>query len=503
MRLFKKDKPFYKSVFVLGFPIALQTLVTVFVGMLDNIMLSHHSQDAFSAASLANAYISFFQIFCMGLGMGASVLVSRYYGMKKAHTEVEKAEHALRQTITLMLRLMFVFATVFAIGAIAIPRLVMKMYTSEDALIDLGSTYLRYSALTFFFLGLSLVIAIVLRSVGQSRFPLYVSLGALVVNLGGNYILIFGHFGAPKMGIAGAAIATFVARVCEAMADLIYLLVYDKKIGYRIRHFFMNTRSLLHEYIRVCIPVLISDAILAFGNNTVTMVIGHLGGDFVAANSITTVTQQLSTVMIQGVCQAGAIITGQTLGHGHRDKAEEQGWLFLGLGFALGFLSALFIFFTKTPVIASYGQETTPEAVSIAYQLLNAISLIIIFQATNSIMTKGVLRGGGDTRMLMLADNIFLWVMAIPLGILAGYVLDFPPFWIYFCLKSDQIAKTIWCVLRLRGRKWIKKISTGDNDKITDARSVSASSSEEVDVVDTDVVKETSFDKESSKNTVS
>ena len=149
----------------------------------------------------------------------------------------------------------------------------------------------------------------------------------------------------------------------------------------------------------------------------------------------------VSTVLIQGVCQAGAIITGQTLGKGRKEQAEEQGWLFLGMGFALGFLSALFIFFTKTPVIQSYGKETTAEAVSIAYQLLNAISLIIIFQATNSIMTKGVLRGGGDTKVLMFADNIFLWAMALPLGILAGFVFELPAFWIYFFLKSDQIAK--------------------------------------------------------------
>ena len=463
MVLFKKDAHFYKKVFVLGFPIALQTLVTVFVGMLDNIMLSHYSQDTFSAASLANAYVLIFQIFCMGLGMGASVLVSRYYGMKKANDNVEKADVSLKQTVCLMLRLMLLFATIFAIGAIAMPKLIMTSYTGKEELISLGATYLRWSTLTFFFLGLSLVIAIVLRSVGQSRFPLYVSIGALVVNLTGNYILIFGHFGAPKMGIAGAALATFIARVFEALLDLGYLVIIDTKIGFRIRHMFMKTRTLISEYLRVCIPVLISDAILAFGSNAVTMVIGHLGSDFVAANSITTVTQQLSTVLIQGVCQAGAIITGQTLGKGKKEQAEEQGWLFLGMGFALGFLSALFIFFTKTPVIQSYGKETTAEAVSIAYQLLNAISLIIIFQATNSIMTKGVLRGGGDTKVLMFADNIFLWAMALPLGILAGFVFELPAFWIYFFLKSDQIAKTIWCVCRLRSRKWIKKISTGKN----------------------------------------
>ena len=463
MKLFSKDKEFYKSVLVLGFPIALQTLITVMVGMLDNIMISHLSQSDFSATSLANSYVTIFQIFCMGLGMGASVLVSRYWGMKKSHDNEEKADISLKQTVCLMLRLMLVVALIFALGAAFFPKLIMQSYTDEAPLVDLGITYLRYSVPTFFFLGLSLTTTIVLRSVGQSRYPLYVSILALFINLGGNYMLIFGHFGAPQMGIAGAALATMIARFFEAAAVIGYLLLIDKKVGFRFRHIFMQTRTLIREYFRVCIPVLVSDAIFAIGNNSITMVIGHLGEAFVAANSITAVTQQLSTVVIQGVCQAGAIITGQTLGKGKKQEAEDQGWLFLGLGFALGFLSAIFIFFTKTPIINSYGEKTTAEAVSIAYSLLNSISLIIIFQATNSIMTKGVLRGGGDTAMLMLADNVFLWVLALPLGLLAGFVLHLPAFWIYFFLKFDQIAKTIWCVLRLRSRKWIKKISTGKN----------------------------------------
>lgn len=463
MRLFKKDGQFYKKVFVLGFPIALQTLVTVGVGMLDNIMVCRLSQQSFSATTLANSYVTIFQIFCMGLGMGASVLVSRYWGMKLQGDPEGKADISLKQTITLMIRLMLIVASIFALGAAIFPRLIMKSYTDDPKLIEYGIIYLRYSIGTFFFLGLSLVTTIVLRSIGQSRFPLYVSLGALVINLTCNYMLIFGHFGAPKLGIAGAAIATFIARVFEGSCVFGYLVLIDKRVGYKVKHLFMKTKALLGEYMRVCIPVLISDAIYAFGNNSITMVIGHLGDDFVAANSITAVTQQLSTVVIQGVCQSGAIITGQTLGNNKKEKAQEQAWLFLGLGFALGALSALFIFLFKTPIIHAYGEKTTAEAVRIAYQLLNSISFIIIFQATNSIMTKGVLRGGGDTKMLMLADNIFLWVLALPLGILAGFYFKLPAFWIYFFLKFDQVAKTIWCVIRLRGGKWIKKISTGKN----------------------------------------
>ncbi len=133
--------------------------------------------------------------------------------------------------------------------------------------------------------------------------------------------------------------------------------------------------------------------------------------------------------------------------------------MFMGLGLSLGTISALFIAAVSNPIISTY--KVSEETVKIAEQLMLAISVIIIFQATNSIMTKGVLRGGGDTKMLMLADNIFLWVLAIPLGILAGFVFHWPAFWIYVCLKSDQIVKTFWCIGRLKSEKWIKKISTG------------------------------------------
>ncbi|MBP5793453.1 MAG: hypothetical protein J6W46_07425, partial [Spirochaetaceae bacterium] len=288
-----------------------------------------------------------------------------------------------------------------------------------------------------------------------------VSIGAFFVNLLANYAFIFGKLGAPRMEVAGAALGTLIARFFEAFMILGYLLFKDVKIRFRVKDLFIKTSSLLSEYIRISIPVLVSDAILAIGNNAVAMVIGRLGAAFVAANAITSVTQQLSTVAIQGVSQAGAIVTGQTLGAGQREKTMQQGWLFLGLGFALGTVSALFIMCASGFIISRY--NVSAETVSIAEQLMEAISLIIVFQAANSIMTKGVLRGGGDTKVLMAADNIFLWVLSIPLGILAGFVFRWPAFWIYVSLKSDQIVKTVWCVYRLKSEKWIKHISTGRN----------------------------------------
>ncbi len=463
----KEVLQFYRKVFVIALPIALQSLITIGVNMLDTMMVGSLGDNALSATSLANSFISVFQILCMGLGMGASVLVSRYWGMKMAasdgsdKTGEEDAERALKQTVCLMLRLNISLAALFALATLIIPGIIMRTYTEELPIIDLGVTYFRYSVLTYFFVGISLVVTIVLRSVGQVLYPLIVSIGAFSVNLTMNYILIFGKFGAPRMGVAGAALGTLIARIVECTLILGYLLIFDKKIGFRVKDMLMKTRSLLREYIRISIPVLISDGILAVGTNSVAMVIGHLGGTFVAANAITSVTQQLSTVVISGVSQAGAIVTGITLGEGNREKTMRQGYLFFTLGLLLGTLSAAFIYFFSDPIIGFY-KNVSPETAETAKHLMNAISLIIVFQGTNSIMTKGVLRGGGDTLVLMLADNIFLWVLAIPLGIFAGFYLKLSPFWIYICLKSDQIVKTVWAFLRLRSRKWIKKISTGD-----------------------------------------
>ena len=462
-KLFDMEKGFYKRVLILALPIAMQSLITIGVNMLDNIMVGRLGETELSAVSLANQFISIYHIFCMGLGMGASVLVSRYWGMREK--EPEKAMTALKKTICIMVRLTVSLAAIFALLTYFFPDEVMALFVKageELDVIEKGKIYLEFSVITYFFLGLSLTSTIVLRSVGQVRMPLYVSIGAFFVNLAANYGFIFGHFGLPRMEIAGAALGTLIARIYEASVICGYLFFFDKKIGFRLKNLLMKTGDLIGEYVRISIPVLISDGILAFGNTAVAMVIGRLGKAFVAANSVTATTQQMSSVMIQGVCQAGAIVTGQTLGEGDKEKAQRQAFGFLGFGIALGLVSAAFIIIFSGPIIGYF--QLSEGTSKMAMQLMDAISLIVVFQATNSIMTKGVLRGGGDTKMLMLADNVFLWAISLPLGILAGFVWKLSPFWIYIALKSDQITKAVWCVIRLRSGKWIKRIKTGKEE---------------------------------------
>lgn len=441
-------KDLYLKMAKIAIPISLQQLITVGINLMDTIMLSSMGDAQLSASTLAGQFITLFQICCMGIGMGASVLTSRFWGMKD--------KVSLKKAVTIMLRFCLVFATAFTIATIAIPTLIMKLYTPEQEIINYGVTYLRWMIPTYYCMGLSLTCTIVLRSVGQVRIPLACSIIAFFVNVFFNWVFIFGNLGAPRMEIAGAALGTLIARIFEILFICGYFFLRDKRVQYRLKDIFMNCRDLVREYFRVSIPVLISDSLLALGNNAVAMIMGRIGQAFVAANSVTTVVQQLSSVLTQGISNASGIITGHTMGEGDYEKAQKQGYTFLFLGFLIGCVAALVILVLRMPIIHYY--DVSPEAKEIAYDLMNAIIVIVIFQSMNSILTKGVLRAGGDTKFLMLGDILFLWVASVPLGALAGLVFHWSSFWIYTMLKIDQIIKCVWCYFRLRSGKWLKKI---------------------------------------------
>lgn len=451
-RLIYKDTDFYKLVAAMMVPIALQNMITIGVNITDTMMLGALGETQLSASSLAGQYINMFQIFCMGTSMGASVLASRYWGMKEMKS--------LHITITIMIRIVMGLALFFAVLGFIAPEWIMRMYTPDEAIIREGVVYMGFAIPAFFFHGLSQSSTIILRSIQKVKLPLYTSIGAFILNIVGNYIFIFGKCGFPVMGIAGASLSTLLVRVFECVINFGYLAFVEKEVKFRIPHLFMKTGELLPEYIRISIPVLISDGMMAFGNNAVMMIVGRLGSGFVAANSIVAVVERLCTAFSGGVSQAGAVIIGNTLGEGKKEQVQDQGYAFLGVGLALGVLAAALILVISKPVILIYHlSDTTAEILA---QLLLASAFIVIFQSTSNILTKGVLRGGGDTKILMIADSIFLWLVSVPLGYLFGLKLGLAPFWIYMALKVDNFCKMFWSVHRLGSGKWIKKIKAAE-----------------------------------------
>ena len=231
----------------------------------------------------------------------------------------------------------------------------------------------------------------------------------------------------------------------------------DKKLGLRVKDLLHNPSSeFFSNYFRLGAPVLVSDALLGFGGTAVSIILGHMGSAVVAANAICQVLDRLMTVVIQGISNASSIITGHTVGAGDREKALREGETFYLLSVIFGAITGVLIFFVGPLSVKMY--TLTPDTVVIANQLMHAYALIIFFQAIQSVMTKGVLRGGGDTKFLMKADIIFMWIVSIPLGALAGLVLHWPAWLTMWCLRIDYAIKSVWCVSRLHSGKWIHSI---------------------------------------------
>ena len=448
MKYIETDRGFYKKLVTIAFPVAMQSVITVGVNLIDTIMLGKLGETALSASSLANQFIVLFIFMCMGISMGASVLTGRFWGARDMVS--------LKKVVTIAYRVALGIALLFTAINYFFAWQIMSLYSDEAPVVEAGAIYLRWSTAAFLLMALNTVSANVIRSVGVNHISFIASLCSFFVNIGANYVLIFGKFGFPQMGVAGAALGTVIARIVETAIVCNYVFRIDKKIAYRVKDLFSHCRDMVREFLSISIPVMLSDSLLGIGESVLAVIMGHIGSQFVAANAITGVVQRLSTIFISGMAHASCIITSQTLGEKRIDDAKRQGTTFLLIGLIVGAAAAGVITLLKEPVINSY--NITEDTKVIARELMNAISFIVVFRSTNMILTKGVLRGGGDTKFLVLADTSMMWVIAIPLGAVAGLVLHLPSFWIYVCLYADHVIKAVWCIFRLRSGKWIKKI---------------------------------------------
>ncbi len=447
--LFVKDKAFYKMVLTLALPVIMQNMINIGVNIMDTVMLGSYGEVQISASSLANEFINIFQILCMGMGGGTAVLTAQYWGRGE--------KEPLRQAVTIMVRISMALATAFFLLTLFFPGQIMSIYTKDPAVIEKGILYFRISAPTYLLMGLSLTLTIVLRSVRKVKIPLYSAIVSFFVNIFFNWVFIFGKLGAPEMQIEGAALGTLIARVVETAIICYYVLVKDKEIGLRVRELFtLRCGGLVKTYFSYSLPVIVSDLLLTLGNNAVSIIMGHIGTTFVAANAIISTVVRLSTVFNQGISSASSIMTGNTIGAGEPDRAYNEGKTFMILSFLVGLLAGGIIMGLSPFIISLYNIEEA--TVVVAKQLMAAVAIMIVFQAMQSVTTKGVLRGGGDTRFLLIADVLFLWVVSVPMGYLSGLVWGWNAFWVYICLKLDWAIKSLWCLGRFKSRKWIKNV---------------------------------------------
>jgi len=447
-QIFVRDREFYKTVVRLAVPVVLQSIITIGVNIVGTMMLGKYGEVQLSASSLANEFLNIFQILCMGMGCGAAVLTAQYWGRGDVDS--------FKCVVAIMLRISMVFVTLFTVATLFFPGMIMGIYTKDAAVIEKGILYFKISVPTYFLMNISLTLTVILRSMRNMKVSLIAAIAAFFVNIFLSWVFIYGNLGAPEMQIAGSALAILISRVVEAAIIGGYFFFSDKKIAFRIKDIF-RLKCKLHfkSFYTYSAPVILSDLLLSLGNNAVAIVVGHISTTFVAANAIIAMVVRMTTVFNQGISNASSIITGNTLGSKDSEKVYRQGITFFAISVILGILAAVVLLLISPSVIASY-KNIAQETKDIAMQLMYAVSLMMIFQTIQGVLTKGVLRGGGDTKFLVFADVVFLWCASVPLGYLAGLVWGLGAFWIYVALKIDWAIKSVICTVRLFNRKWIK-----------------------------------------------
>ena len=447
------DKAFYSEALMIVLPVVLQAIINQGVNMMDTIMVGKLGEAAISASSLANQFYNIYTFLCMGLSAAGLVLAAQYWGAGDKVT--------VRKVFDILIQIIFAASTLFAILSLALPRQIISLYTNDQEVIAAGAGYLRITALVYLPHGIALVISNIMRSVGNARIGLYVSLASFFVNIGCNYVFIFGKLGFPAMGVSGAALGTLCSRAVEFGVCTFFVLVIDRKLCYRpTRLLRQPEKPRLREFIRLGLPAIISDTILAFASSAIGMILGHMGREFVSAYSIVSVVDRMCTLATSGVGSAAGIMVGQSVGAGEAAEAKRRGFSFLMLTAVLGVIGAILVVIVGDWSISLY--DITPDTIAITRTMMIASALVVPFQNISSTLGKGVLRGGGDTQFLMVADVIFQWVASIPLGYLAGLVLNLSPFAVLLIVRIDYVIKGIWFIQRLTTDKWIHQVKRSE-----------------------------------------
>ncbi|BDU91486.1 MATE family efflux transporter [Clostridium perfringens] len=444
-----RDKRFYRLLFSIALPIAVQNLITFMVSMVDTLMVGALGEIQLSAVSIANNLFFVLTILMFGLAGGSNIMISQYWGKGNVKT--------IHKILAIMYRVCLLITGIFIFIALFLPKYFMGIFTTDKAVIDFGASYLRIVCIGYLFYSITNCTIMMLRSVKTVSISIIVYTASLVVNSILNWIFIFGNLGAPELGIRGAAIATVCARITEFSIVLVFMFIYERKIGLKIEHLLKIDKEILKDYVGLCTPVLCNELLWAIGASMISVIVGRMGTEVVAANSINGVAHQFVTVFIFGMSNATAVIIGNTIGEGKKEKAKEYAYSIGIFSVVMGCISGLMILLIKPFVVNFYNVSYSTKL--IAMEIMTVTSGIIVFQSLASNFMMGVLRGGGDAKFVLINDLIFMWLVAIPGGFFVAFVLELPVALVFLVIKCDEILKSLTSVYRVISGKWINDVT--------------------------------------------
>lgn len=441
-------REFHRRLFKLILPITFQQIMLGLVSASDALMLGALSQDALSAVSLASQVSFVENMFLAALTTGLSILAAQYWGKGDVG--------AVERIFAYSMKLTAALSAAFFLAGLLAPAGLMRIFTDEAPLIERGAAYLRAVSPSFLLTSLSQIYQTALKNSGRAGIASAVSCTSVVVNILLNALFIFGLLGFPRMGIVGAALATVLARVMEAVW-CVAETARPGRVKLRWRNLLHDDKRLRADFWRYTWPVMGNQIVWGVGFTMYSVIMGHLGTDAVAANSIANIVKNLLSSLCFGLGLGGGILVGNELGAGRLDRAREYGSRLCHLALLCGAVSAALLL-AATPVILAVTDLSDRAAYYLKWMLVMC-SYNMVGMAMNVMTFNGIFPAGGDSRFGFLCDSIVMWGYSVPVGCLAAFVLKWPVLAVFFLINLDEMVKLPAVYRNYKKYKWVRDLT--------------------------------------------
>ena len=448
-------KEFYRELFSLAIPIGLQNLLIALIGATDALMLGRLPQDAVAAVSLANQIVFIMNLFVGSAVGGGGALIAQYWG-KGDRTMV-------KNLFCMILKWAAGISFVFFALAMFIPDLLMRIYTPEAALIDIGASYLRAVAVSYLFSGITQCYYLKMKIEGRASRSVIISAVTLITDVVLDIFLIYGLAGVPKLGANGSAYSTVVVE----LIGLVWCIAEScRKDSIRpdrqgIRWF---SPAITKDFMKLAVPMLGSSLAWGIGISMHSLIMGHLGPDATAAASIASVVQEIVTCVCKGISTGAGIIVGKLLGRDLFDKAKIYGRKLCHISFLTGGIHMLLLC-AIGPALACFFILTETARFYLILMLL-FMALYVFAYSINTVIVCGIFPAGGDAKYDAVSVFFASWCFALPLALLGTFVFDWPVMVVYILMCSDEIVKLPWLYPRYKKYLWINNLTRKENADI-------------------------------------
>ena len=455
-----REDNFYRQLYTTVFPLVIQAFMLALVSATDAMMLGLVDQTSMSSVSLGGQVQFVLNLFVLGITGGLSILTAQYWG---------KGDHAVvERLIPRSLLYMLSFGGLFTLVAGLVPGTVMGILTNDAELIACGSAYLRAVSLSYVLCAVSQVYLTVLKTTGRAGMASRISSFAVAFNIVCNAILIFGLLGAPRLGIVGAAYATVLARAIELVWSILMvgretrLILPTGEKKSVVIHVYWNRMlypepELTGDYWKYTGPLLAASLVWGIAYTLYSIIMGHMGGDAVAAHSVTGIARSLVACMTRGLGNGAGILVGHVLGTGNLARAKALGGRLTRLSIVSGIVTGCVLMLLSPFIVRIAPLNETASAFLQGMLLFCGVNLM--FQAVNHTVLDGVFCAGGDSAFDMYGNIGAMWCFSVPMGFLAAFVWKLSPIAVYCIMNLDEIVKIPAVYLRYKKYIWLRDLT--------------------------------------------